>query len=172
MLTLLTSKPLMYVANLNENELATGNEYLTKLKEFASSKGAPVIPICAKLEAELLDFSDADKMEMMSSLGAKDTGLGQVIRQGYDLLNLLTFFTVGPKETRGWTVKKGATAPQAAGAIHSDFERGFIKADTIAYSDFISCSGESGARDQGKLRSEGKEYIVQEGDVFHFKFNV
>jgi ribosome-binding ATPase YchF (GTP1/OBG family) len=130
------------------------------------------VVVSAAIESELTGMDDADKLEFLAELGLTETGLARVIRAGYDLLHLITFFTVGPKEARAWTVERGSKAPQAAGAIHSDFERGFIRAETIAYDDYVALGGEAGARDAGKLRQEGKEYVVQDGDVLHFKFNV
>ena len=173
MLQLLTSKPILYVCNVDEDSAAEGNELSAKVAEMAEAQGARSVVISAAIEAEvaLLDSAE-DKKEFLEGLGLAETGLARIIREGYKLLDLLTFFTVGPKEARAWTVFKGATAPNAAGVIHTDFERGFIKAETIAYDDFIEFNGESGARDAGKLRQEGKTYIVKDGDIFHFKFNV
>ncbi|MEQ8389696.1 MAG: redox-regulated ATPase YchF [Thalassospira sp.] len=173
MLQLLTSKPILYACNVDEDSAAEGNELSAKVAETAAAQGARSVVISAAIESEvaLLDSAE-DKQEFLEGLGLSETGLTRVIREGYKLLNLLTFFTVGPKEARAWTVFKGATAPNAAGVIHTDFERGFIKAETIAYDDFITFNGEAGARDNGKLRQEGKTYIVKDGDIFHFKFNV
>ncbi len=173
MLQLLTSKPVLYACNVDEDSAADGNALSAKVAEMASSQGARSVVISAAIESEvaLLDSAE-DKKEFLEGLGLEETGLTRVIREGYKLLNLLTFFTVGPKEARAWTVHSGATAPNAAGVIHTDFERGFIKAETIAYDDFIAFNGEAGARDNGKLRQEGKTYIVKDGDIFHFKFNV
>ncbi|WP_404422253.1 redox-regulated ATPase YchF [Thalassospira australica] len=173
MLQLLTSKPVLYACNVDEDSAADGNALSAKVAEMAASQGARSVVISAAIESEvaLLDSAE-DKKEFLEGLGLEETGLARVIREGYKLLNLLTFFTVGPKEARAWTVYSGATAPNAAGVIHTDFERGFIKAETIAYDDFIAFNGETGARDNGKLRQEGKTYIVKDGDIFHFKFNV
>ncbi|MCK2167650.1 MULTISPECIES: redox-regulated ATPase YchF [Thalassospira] len=173
MLQLLTSKPVLYACNVDEDSAADGNALSAKVAEMAASQGARSVVISAAIESEvaLLDSAE-DKKEFLEGLGLEETGLARVIREGYKLLNLLTFFTVGPKEARAWTVHSGATAPNAAGVIHTDFERGFIKAETIAYDDFIAFNGEAGARDNGKLRQEGKTYIVKDGDIFHFKFNV
>lgn len=173
MLQLLTSKPVLYACNVDEDSAADGNALSAKVAEMAASQGARSVVISAAIESEvaLLDSAE-DKKEFLEGLGLEETGLARVIREGYKLLNLLTFFTVGPKEARAWTVYSGATAPNAAGVIHTDFERGFIKAETIAYDDFITFNGEAGARDNGKLRQEGKTYIVKDGDIFHFKFNV
>jgi len=171
--TLITGKPVMYVANVDE-ELLIKNEggTLAEVIEIAKTRGWPVVPLCAKLEAELMGFDDNEKSSLLTEIGYSDTGLARAISNGYRLLDLITFFTVGPKETRAWTVKSGTKAPQAAGVIHSDFERGFIKAETISYDDFVKYDGESGAKANAKMRSEGKEYVVQDGDVFHFRFNV
>ena len=173
MLQLLTSKPVLYACNVDEDSAADGNALSAKVAELAASQGARSVVISAAIESEvaLLDSAE-DKKEFLEGLGLEETGLTRVIREGYKLLKLLTFFTVGPKEARAWTVYSGATAPNAAGVIHTDFERGFIKAETIAYDDFIEFNGEAGARDNGKLRQEGKTYIVKDGDIFHFKFNV
>lgn len=173
MLQLLTSKPILYACNVDEDSAADGNELSAKVAEMAAAQGARSVVISAAIESEvaLLDSAE-DKKEFLEGLGLSETGLTRCIREGYKLLDLLTFFTVGPKEARAWTVYKGATAPNAAGVIHTDFERGFIKAETIAYDDFITFNGEAGARDNGKLRQEGKTYIVKDGDIFHFKFNV
>jgi len=172
-LSLVTSKPVLYVANVSEEDAAKGNALSEKVAAKAKAEGTECVVITAAIESEVAVLESADeKKEFLSSLGLEEPGLNKIIRAGYRRLNLLTFFTVGPKETRAWTVHRGAHAPQAAGAIHTDFERGFIRAETIAYEDFIACNGEAGARDAGKLRQEGKEYLVQDGDVFHFKFNV
>lgn len=173
MLQLLTSKPVLYACNVDEDSAAEGNELSARVAEMAEKQGARSVVISAAIESEVAMLESAeDKKEFLEGLGLEETGLARVIREGYKLLNLLTFFTVGPKEARAWTVFNGATAPNAAGVIHTDFERGFIKAETIAYDDFIACNGEAGARDAGKLRQEGKTYIVKDGDIFHFKFNV
>jgi GTP-binding protein YchF len=170
-LFLLTLKPLMYIANVKEDGFAN-NPYLDKVRERAAKEGAEVVPVCAAIEEELAQLDDADKIAFLADMGLDEPGLNRVIRAGYKLLGLQTYFTAGEKEVRAWTVKRGSTAPQAAGVIHTDFERGFIRAETIAYDDFIKYRGEAGARDAGRLRLEGKEYVVQEGDVLHFRFNV
>jgi GTP-binding protein YchF len=170
-LHLLTDKPVMYVANVDEGGF-TGNPRLDRVREIARSEGAIVVPICAAIEAEIAQLEEADRAEFLAELKLDEPGLNRVIRGGYALLGLQTYFTAGVKEVRAWTVHAGATAPQAAGVIHTDFERGFIRAEVIAYDDFIACKGEAGAKEAGKLRLEGKEYIVKEGDVMHFRFNV
>ena len=167
----LTIKPVMYIANVSEDGF-TNNPYLDAVKKLADEEGSIVVPISAAIEADLASMEDEDRKEFMDSLGIEEPGLNRVIRAGYKLLGLQTFFTAGVKEVRAWTVKVGATAPQAAGKIHSDFEKGFIRAQTIAYDDFIKYKGEQGAKEAGKLRSEGKDYIVQDGDLFEFLFNV
>lgn len=173
MLQLVTSKPVLYVANVGEEHAATGNALSEKVAAKAKSEGTESVVIAAAIESEVAVLESADeKKEFLTSLGLEEPGLNRIIRAGYRRLDLITFFTVGPKEARAWTVRHGAAAPEAAGAIHTDFEHGFIKAETIAYNDYIACNGEAGARDAGKLRQEGKEYIVLDGDVFHFKFNV
>ncbi len=169
---LLTSKPVLYVCNVDEGSAATGNAFSARVFEKAKAEGAEAVVVSAAIESELVGMDHDGRMEFLSDLGLEETGLARVIRAGYDLLHLITFFTVGPKEARAWTVEVGSKAPQAAGEIHSDFERGFIRAETIAYDDYIALNGEAGARDAGKLRQEGKEYVVQDGDVLHFKFNV
>lgn len=169
---LLTSKPVLYVCNVDEAAAAHGNALSARVFEKAKSEGAEAVVVSAAIEAEIVTMPPEDRGEFLADLGLSETGLTRVIRAGYALLHLITFFTCGPKETRAWTVTKGAKAPQAAGVIHTDFERGFIRAETIAYDDYIACKGEAGARDAGKLRSEGKEYLVQDGDVLLFRFNV
>ncbi len=169
---LLTSKPVLYVCNVDESSAAEGNAFSARVFEKAKAEGAEAVVVSAAIESELVSMDMDGRMEFLADLGLNETGLARVIRAGYELLHLLTFFTVGPKEARAWTVGVGSKAPQAAGEIHSDFERGFIRAETIAYDDYIALHGESGARDAGKLRQEGKEYIVLDGDVLHFKFNV
>ena len=172
-LHLLTAKPILYVCNVAETEAATGNDYTKKVKDYAEAQGAPVVVISAAIEAEVASLESAqDQQEFLESLGLKETGLKQIIRKGYELLDLMTFFTCGPQETRAWTIFKGAKAPQAAGVIHTDFERGFIRAETVSYDDYKTYNGESGAKAAGKLRSEGRDYEVKDGDVFHFLFNV
>jgi GTP-binding protein YchF len=168
---LLTIKPAMYVANVAEDGFSN-NPFLDRLKEFASKENAPVVAVCAAIESEIADLDDADKQEFLDSLGLEEPGLNRLIRAGYELLGLQTYFTAGVKEVRAWTIHKGNTAPQAAGVIHTDFERGFIRAQTIAFADFIACGGEAKAKEAGKMRSEGKEYVVQDGDVMNFLFNV
>ncbi|MBX3699543.1 MAG: redox-regulated ATPase YchF [Dokdonella sp.] len=170
-LFLLTLKPLMYIANVREDGFE-GNPHLDRVRERAAGEGAEVVPVCAAIEEEMAQLEEADRDEFLKDLGLDEPGLNRVIRAGYKLLGLQTYFTAGEKEVRAWQVRKGATAPQAAGVIHTDFERGFIRAETIAYDDYIKYRGESGARDAGRLRLEGKDYIVQEGDVLHFRFNV
>jgi GTP-binding protein YchF len=170
-LCLLTIKPAMYVGNVLEDGFEH-NPYLDHLRQFAAKEGAPVVAVCAKIEQELADLDDEDKQVFLADLGLEEPGLNRLIRAGYDLLGLQTYFTAGVKEVRAWTIHKGDTAPQAAGVIHTDFERGFIRAQTIAYADFIACKGEQGAKEAGKMRSEGKEYVVQDGDVLNFLFNV
>jgi len=170
-LFLLTLKPLMYIANVREDGFSD-NPHLDKVRERAAAEGAEVVPICAAIEEELSQLEDADKLAFLADMGLDEPGLNRVIRAGYKLLGLQTYFTAGEKEVRAWTVKKGSTAPQAAGVIHTDFERGFIRAETIAFDDYIKYRGESGSRDAGRLRLEGKDYLVKEGDVLHFRFNV
>jgi GTP-binding protein YchF len=170
-LQLLTAKPIMYVANVAENGF-TGNPMLAALEQRAAAEGAVTVAVCAAIEAEIAQLDEAERAEFLAELGLKEPGLDRVIRGAYRLLGLETFFTAGPKEVRAWTVWVGATAPQAAGVIHTDFERGFIRAEVIAYEDYLAGKGEAGARDAGKLRLEGKEYVVREGDVMHFRFNV
>jgi len=170
-LHLLTVKPTMYIANVAEDGFEN-NPHLEAVRKHAAAEGAVVVPVCAAIESELVDMSDEEKMEFLKELGYDEPGLNRVIRAGYKLLGLQTYFTAGVKEVRAWTIPIGATAPQAAGVIHTDFERGFIRAEVIAYDDFIKYKGEAGARDAGKLRLEGKEYVVNDGDVMHFRFNV
>ncbi|MGI9234097.1 MAG: redox-regulated ATPase YchF [Woeseiaceae bacterium] len=168
---LITAKPVMYVANVDERGFVD-NPYLEAVRKYAANDGSEVVAICAAIEAEIAVLDDDDKAEFLADLGAKEPGLNRVIRHGYSLLGLQTFFTAGPKEVRAWTTRVGATAPQAAGEIHTDFETGFIRAEVIAYEDFVAGNGENGAKEAGRLRLEGKEYVVQEGDVMHFRFNV
>ena len=170
-LQLLTAKPVMYVANVAEDGFEN-NPLLAAVEKRASADRAIVVAICAAIEAEIAQLEEAERSEFLAELGLKEPGLNRVIRAAYKLLGLETYFTAGPKEVRAWTVRIGATAPQAAGAIHTDFERGFIRAEVIAFADYLAGRGEAGARDAGKLRLEGKEYVVQEGDVMHFRFNV
>ena len=171
-LQLITAKPMMYVLNVEESSAATGNVHSAKAEAFATSRGMPSVVISAAIEAEVAQLPAEDQADYLSSLGLEETGLARVVRAGYALLDLVTFFTVGPKEARAWTVHRDARAPQAAGVIHTDFEKGFIRAETIAFDDYVTLNGEAGARDAGKLRLEGKEYAVKDGDVFHFRFNV
>jgi ribosome-binding ATPase len=171
-LQLITAKPMMYVLNVEEGSAATGNAHSAKAAEYATSRGIPSVVISAAIEAEVAQLPPEDQAEYLASLGLEETGLARVVRAGYALLDLVTFFTVGPKEARAWTVRRDAKAPEAAGVIHTDFEKGFIRAETIAFDDYIALNGEAGARDAGKLRLEGKDYPVQDGDVFHFRFNV
>ena len=170
-LQLLTAKPVMYVANVSETGFKN-NPLLAAVEKRAAGEGAVVVAVCAAIEAEIAQLDEADRVDFLTELGLEEPGLNRVIRGAYTLLGLLTYFTVGPKETRAWTVRKGSTAPQAAGVIHTDFEHGFIRAETIAFADYIAGKGEAGAKEAGKLRLEGKEYIVKEGDVMHFRFNV
>ncbi|WP_442919882.1 redox-regulated ATPase YchF [Methylobacillus sp.] len=170
-LCLITVKPVMYLANVDEGGF-DNNPLLEKVIELGKKENAPVVAICAKIESEIADLEDEDKAMFLSELGLEEPGLDRVIRAAYDLLGLQTYFTAGVKEVRAWTVKKGATAPQAAGVIHTDFERGFIRAEVIAYDEYVKHKGEKGAQEAGKMRLEGKEYIVQDGDVMHFRFNV
>ncbi len=170
-LHLLTAKPTLYVANVDEGGL-TDNPLVDKVTALAETEGADVVVVCAAIEAEIVQLDDADRQEFLESMGLDEPGLNKVIRAAYHLLGLQTFFTAGPKEVRAWTVRIGASAPNAAGEIHTDFEKGFIRAEVIGYQDYIDCQGEHGAREAGKMRLEGKEYIVREGDVMHFRFNV
>ena len=172
-LQLITAKPQLFVCNLSETEVSAGNKFSTLIEELGKQKGFPVLRISAQVESEIATLtSDAEKQEFLTAVGLKETGLAQIIRAGYGLLDLITFFTVGPKECHGWQLQNGSTAPKAAGVIHTDFEKGFIRAETIAYKDYIQFNGEEGCKNAGKLRLEGKEYLVQDGDVFHFRFNV
>jgi GTP-binding protein YchF len=170
-LCLITAKPAMFVGNVSEDGFEH-NPYLDRLRTYAAAQNAPVVAICAKIEAELAEMDDADRLEFLQELGQDEPGLNRLIRAGFKLLGLQTYFTAGEKEVRAWTVRIGATAPQAAGVIHGDFERGFIRAQTIAFDDYIALKGEQGAKDAGKMRAEGKEYIVKDGDVMNFLFNV
>ena len=171
-LQLLTSKPVLYVCNVAEGDASTGNDFSAKVAAHAAEEDAAHVVVSAAIEAEISQLDPEDKAEFLGELGLEETGLARLIRAGYGLLDLLTFFTVGPKEARAWTVEAGATAPQAAGVIHTDFQRGFIRAETIAYADYVAGEGEAGAKEAGKLRIEGSEYKVVDGDVFHFRFNV
>lgn len=172
-LQFLSAKPMLYVCNVSEGEASTGNEWTAKVIDYAKNHDARAVVISAAIESEVAGLdSEEDQREFLQSLGLKETGLKRVIHEGYGLLNLLTFFTVGPKEARAWTTHQGSKAPQAAGVIHTDFERGFICAETISYEDYVACEGEAGAKAAGKLRLEGRDYLVKDGDVFHFRFNV
>jgi len=168
---LLTMKPTMYVANVAEHGFAN-NPLLDAVKAHAQKEGAPVVAVCASMEAEIADLDGEDKQVFLDDMGLTEPGLDRVIHAGYALLGLWTYFTCGPKEVRAWTIHAGDTAPQAAGVIHTDFEKGFIRAEVIAYDDFLACKGEHGAKEHGKMRLEGKEYVVRDGDVMHFRFNV
>ncbi len=169
---LLTAKPVLYVCNVAEEDAAEGNALSAKVFEKAAAEGAQAVVVSAAIESEIVAMAPEDRAEFLEAIGLEESGLARVIRAGYDLLKLKTFFTAGPKETRAWTFPSGSKAPQAAGEIHTDFERGFIRAETIAFDDYVTLGGESAAREAGKLRQEGKEYVVQDGDVMHFKFNV
>ena len=171
-LQLLTEKPVLYVANVDEASAATGNAHSARVEAMAKSQGALAVAISARIEEELVQLPPAEREEYLTSLGLAEPGLNRLIHAGYALLGLITFFTAGPKEAKAWTVVKGSRAPQAARVIHSDFEKGFIRAETIAYEDYVAHGGEAGARDAGKFRLEGKEYVVKDGDVMHFRFNV
>ena len=171
-LCLLTAKPVLYVANVSEEEVNTGNEAVTLLEQAAAEEGAAVVMISGAIEAELSTLPPEERQEYLAEMGLAESGLNRLIKAGYQLLDLLDFFTVGEKETRAWTIPRGTKAPAAAGAIHSDFERGFIRAEVISYEDFVACGGEAGAKEKGLLRLEGKEYVVQDGDCIHFRFNV
>jgi hypothetical protein len=171
-LQLLTSKPVLYVCNVEEASAATGNAQSARVAELAAKEGAGVVIVSAAIEAEVSQLPEGDRREFLDGLGLEDSGLDRVIRAGYALLGLITFFTAGPKETRAWTIVRGTKAPQAAGTIHGDFERGFIAAETIAYDDYVAGKGEAGAKEAGRMRVEGKEYVVRDGDVMLFRFNV
>ena len=170
-LQLLTAKPALYMANVDEHGFEN-NPLLDRVRAYAAKEGAPVVPICAKIESEIADLSGEEKELFLADMGMTEPGLDRLIHATYDLLGLQTYFTAGPKEVRAWTVRKGATAPQAAGVIHTDFEKGFIRAETIAYDDYVRLNGEAGAKEAGKMRLEGKDYVVKDGDVMHFRFNV
>jgi GTP-binding protein YchF len=172
-LQLLTAKPVLYIANVEEENAAAGNAYSAQVAARAAAEGGASVVISAAIEAEVATLADpAEKQAFLASLGLEETGLARVIRAGYELLDLITFFTVGPKEAHAWTIRRGRKAPAAAGVIHSDFEKGFIRAETITYADFVACNGEQGAKDAGKMRAEGRDYIAQDGDIFHFRFNL
>ncbi|MCE3231754.1 MAG: redox-regulated ATPase YchF [Rickettsiaceae bacterium] len=173
MLQLITSKPLMYVCNVAEDEASAGNEFTKKVIEKAKAEGASYVIVSARIEEEIASLgSEEEKAEFLGTLGLEEAGLNRVIRAGYDMLNLITFFTIGPKEAHAWTVAKNSAAPKAAGVIHTDFEKGFIRSETISYNDYVTYKGEQGSKEAGKMRLEGKEYIVQDGDILHFRFNV
>ena len=171
-LCLLTEKPVLYIANVDDGSLPDGNEYVERVRAFAAEEGAEVAVVSAQIEAELVEMDDESKAEFLSDLGLNEPGLNTVIRTAYTLLNLITYFTAGVKEVRAWTIHRGDTAPKAAAVIHNDFEKGFIRAETIAYEDFVGLGGEAKAKEGGKMRLEGKDYVVQDGDVLHFRFNV
>jgi GTP-binding protein YchF len=170
MLGLLTSIPVLYVCNVEESAAATGNEFSRRVEARAKAEGAATVVMSAKIESEIAVLSRDERTDYLAAVGLQEAGLDRLIRAGYALLGLVTFFTAGPKESRAWTVTRGAKAPQAAGAIHTDFEQGFIRAETIAYADYVACGGEAGAREAGKMRLEGKDYVVQDGDIMHFRF--
>jgi GTP-binding protein YchF len=173
MLQLITAKPIMYVCNVAEDEAAEGNENTAKVIAKAKAEGASYVIVSAQIEEEISSLeSDEEKAEFLETLGLEEAGLSRVIRAGYDMLHLITFFTIGPKEAHAWTVAKGSAAPKAAGVIHTDFEKGFIRSETISYNDYVAFKGEQGSKEAGKMRLEGKEYVVQDGDVLHFRFNV
>jgi len=171
-LNFLTDKEIMYGANVDEDALSEDNEFVTKLKEYASSKNREVVKLCAKLEEDMIEMTDEEKTEFLADFGVDESGLEQIIRKSFAKLNLINYFTAGKVEVRSWTIVKGWTAPKAAGVIHGDFEKGFIRAEVIGYDDFVENGGEQGAKEAGKMRLEGKEYIVQDGDIMHFRFNV
>ncbi len=171
-LQLLTTKPVLYVCNVEESAAATGNDYSARVAARAETEGARSIVVSAAIEAEVAELPEVERGEFLGGLGLTDSGLDRVVRAGHELLNLITFFTVGPKESRAWTIARGTRAPQAAGVIHGDFERGFIACETVGYEEYVACQGEAGARDAGKLRVEGKDYVVKDGDVLLFRFNV
>ncbi len=171
-LCLLTAKPVLYIANVDDASLPDGNAHVGKVREFAAGEGARVAVVSAQIEAELAEMDEASRAEFLADLGLAEPGLNTVIREAYALLDLITYFTAGVKEVRAWTIRRGDTAPKAAGVIHTDFEKGFIRAEVISYEDFIACGGEQGAKEAGKMRLEGKDYVVADGDVMHFRFNV
>jgi GTP-binding protein YchF len=171
-LHLLTAKPVLYVANVSEDDLGGDHPFVGRVRERAEAEGAGMLVLCGRIEAEIAELAADEKVEFLADLGLAESGLDRLIRSAYDLLGLYTYFTAGVKEVRAWTVRKGSCAPAAAGVIHTDFEKGFIRAEVIAYNDFITCNGEAGAKEKGRLRLEGKEYVVQDGDVMHFRFNV
>ena len=172
MLQLLTAKPVLYVANVDEDSAADGNDYSKRVLDYAAEEGSEAVVISAQIEAEISQLEDEEQAEFLETMGLEEPGLNRLIHAGYALLGLQTYFTAGPKESRAWTIRQGWTAPQAAGVIHGDFEKGFIRAETIAFEDYVANNGEAGAKDAGKMRAEGKDYIVQDGDVMLFRFNV
>ena len=169
---LITLKPIIYVCNVNENDVSTGNEYTKKVEEFAKNEGSEVVIICAKIESELVELPEEEQLEYLNEIGISESGLSKLIKKTYSLLGLATYFTVGSDEVKAWTFKKGMKAPACAGLIHSDFERGFIRAEVISYNDLIECGSENAVKEKGKMRLEGKEYFMQDGDICHFRFNV
>ncbi len=169
---LLTSKPIIYAANVSEDELATGNQWVEQVRAIAAQENAQVVIVSAQVESELVELPEEDRADFLASLGVEEGGLKSLIRATYELLGLRTYFTSGPKEARAWTIRAGMTAPQSAGVIHSDFERGFIRAETVAYNDLVTTGSMNAAKEKGLVRSEGKDYVVQEGDVMLFRFNV
>jgi GTP-binding protein YchF len=171
-LCLITAKPTLYAANVDEHGFGDDNPLLQQVRRKAALENAPVVAFCARMEAEIADLSEEDKQVFLADMGLQEPGLDRLIRAGYTLLGLQTYFTAGEKEVRAWTIHKGDTAPQAAGVIHTDFEKGFIRAEVIALADYIACKGELGAKEAGKMRLEGKDYVVKDGDVMHFRFNV
>jgi len=171
-LHLLTDKPVLYAANVSEDDLAGEHPFVAQVRDIAAREGAGVVVICGKLEAEISELDGEEKQAFLIDMGLEEPGLDRLIRSGYELLGLITYFTAGPKEVRAWTITRGTKAPQAAGVIHTDFEKGFIRAEVIAYDDYIACNGEAGAKEKGLMRLEGKEYVVRDGDVMHFRFNV
>ena len=172
-LHMLTSKPILYICNVNEADASTGNDFTKKVEDMAKAQGTSAVIICAAIEAEIAQLdSQEEKAEFLKDIGLDEAGLNKIIRAGYDLLGLQTYFTAGPKEARAWTIHKGDSAPEAAGVIHTDFQKGFIKAEVIAFDDFVGLGGEQAAKDAGKMRQEGKDYIVKDGDVILFRFNV
>jgi GTP-binding protein YchF len=171
-LQLLTGKPVLYVCNVSEDDAVSGNSLTDKVAQKAAAEGADMVIVSAAIESEIISLDADEKKEFLDDLGLEEAGLARMINAGYHLLNLITFFTVGPKEARAWTLRNGGKAPEAAGVIHTDFQRGFIRAETISYDDYITHQGETGAKDAGKLRIEGADYLVKDGDVFHFRFNV
>ena len=169
---MLTAKPVLYSCNVDEDAAASGNAHTEKVKARAEAEGAGMVIVSAAIESEIIALAEDEKADFLADLGLEEAVLARLIRAGYSLLDLITFFTAGPKEVRAWTVRRGSTAPNAAGVIHTDFERGFIRAETITYDDYVACNGEVGAKEAGKLRVEGSEYLVKDGDVFHFRFSV